>query len=135
MFCKVQNLHLTGAKSVEAAVLDTINSVDLSVSGAASIVLRDLSEYATLPFIAAFSVSRASSADLPKSQEHKPTKRVTYIALTKKVTPLLLDIFLQFRGTVDIYNDETVESILSVRVFVRFTATCFSRSIRRTQFP
>lgn len=117
---------LTTRRRIEVAVLDTINTIDLSVAGTPSIVIRDLSEYATLPFLAAFDVPSPSDpeASPSPSKERKPTRRVTYIALTKKVMPLLLDIFLQFRGTVGIYNDETVESIISVSSVTDNYAMC-----------
>ena len=89
--------------------METICDIDLSVGGAPSLVLRDLSDCATLPFLAAFDVQ----------QEHPPSstvsqKQVTYIALSKKTMPLLVELFLRFKTEKQIYTDGTLEAILSV---------------------
>lgn len=73
--------------------------------GVPSLILRDLSEYATLPFMAAF--------DAP-SQTTKSQKRVSYIALSKKTTPQLVDLFLKFKTNPEIYVNGTLEAVLSV---------------------
>lgn len=73
--------------------------------GVPSLILRDLSEYATLPFMAAF--------DVPSSGT-KPQKRVSYIALSKKTMPQLVDLFLKFKTNPEIYVNGTLEAILSV---------------------
>jgi len=70
-----------------------------------SLILRDLSEYATLPFMAAF--------DAPSSGT-RSQKRVSYIALSKKAMPQLVDLFLQFKANPEIYVNGTLEAILSV---------------------
>lgn len=83
--------------------------------GVPSLVLRDLSEYATLPFMAAF--------DAP-SPSAKPKKRVSYIALSKKTTSQLVDLFLRFKANPEIYVNGTLEAILSVsRVYFLCTIT------------
>lgn len=84
-------------------------SIDLSVSGSSSLVMRDLSEYATLPFIAAFDVQ-------PHSEAQAMQKRVTYIAIAKKTMPMLVDLFLQFKGSREVYINGTVEAILAVSI-------------------
>ena len=81
--------------------------IDLSIPGSPSLVIRDLSEYATLPFMAAFDVQHG-----PRTQS--PPKRITYIALSKKTMPMLVELFLRFKAYVGIYVDGTVESVLSV---------------------
>ncbi|ESK90972.1 hypothetical protein Moror_16370 [Moniliophthora roreri MCA 2997] len=91
---------------LQTAVMDTINSIDLSSPGSPSLVLQDLSEFSTLPFLAAFDV-----APNPKSQT--PQKRVTYIALAKKTMPLLVDLCLRFKDKAEIYVDGTLEAVLS----------------------
>ncbi|KAF7333497.1 Protein MON2 [Mycena venus] len=75
---------------VQAIVLETIVDIDLSATGCPSLIMRDLSEFATLPFLAAFDVPAN-----PKSQT--PQKRITYIALAKK----------------EIFTDGTIEAVLS----------------------
>ena len=78
--------------------------------GVPSLILRDLSEYATLPFIAAF--------DVPSSGA-KPQKHVSYIALSKKTMPQLVDLFLTFKENPEIYADGTLEVMLSVSRITR----------------
>ncbi|EKM74882.1 hypothetical protein AGABI1DRAFT_65220 [Agaricus bisporus var. burnettii JB137-S8] len=91
---------------VQSLVLETLMSVDLSVAGSPSLVMRDLSEYVTLPFMAAFDVQS-------HSQARAPQKRVTYIALAKKTMPMLVDLFLQFKSSPEVYLDGTVEALLA----------------------
>jgi len=75
--------------------------------------MNDLSEYITLPFLAAFDVptSNTMTANMQKSAQ----KRVTYIALSKKTMPRLVDLYLQFKSELAIYVDGTLESVISVR--------------------
>lgn len=87
--------------------MGTIEDIDLSVPGSPSVVLRDLSEYATLPFLAAFDVEV-----VPKSQT--PPKRITYIAISKKTLPMLVRLFIKFKNQPEIYIDGTLEAVLSV---------------------
>ncbi|KAG7085465.1 hypothetical protein E1B28_003026 [Marasmius oreades] len=91
---------------LQTAIMDTITGIDLSLQGSPSLVLKDLSEFTTLPFLAAFDVPQ-----LPGSQT--PKRRVTYIALAKKTMPLLVELVVKFKGSVDIYVDGTVESVLA----------------------
>ncbi|CAK5277941.1 unnamed protein product [Mycena citricolor] len=91
---------------VQTIVVETISEIALEASGVPSLVMRDLSEYATLPFLAAF-----DGPPDPKSQT--PPKRVTYIALTKRIMPLLVDLFLRFKEREEIYIDGTIEAVLS----------------------
>ena len=98
--------------------MDTIKDIDLSVPGAPSLVMRDLSEYSTLPFLAAFDVISPSSSTGPGSSTSTPPKRVTYISLAKKTMPLLVELYQRFKDTPAIYIDGTVEAVLSVRFFL-----------------
>ena len=104
---------------MQAVVLDTIVDIDLSIPGSPSLVIRDLSEYATLPFLAAFDVQ-------PGPRNQSPPKRVTYIALSKKTMPMLVELFLRFKDNVGIYVDGTVESVLSVSplFYITFCLHC-----------
>jgi hypothetical protein len=45
--------------------------------------------------------------------------KVTYIAVCKKVMPVVSQLYLRYKKLVDIYADGTVEAILSVCVFVK----------------
>lgn len=91
--------------------------IDLSIPGSASLVMRDLSEYATLPFLAAFDVQ-------PHLKSQTPQKRITYIALAKKTMPMLVDLYLRFKEVSAIYVDGTLESVLSVLGFSCLFPTC-----------
>lgn len=84
---------------------EVIQDIDIASPGVPSLILRDLSEYATLPFMAAFDVPSSST---------KPQKRVSYIALSKKTMPQLVDLFLKFKANPEIYTNGTLEAILSV---------------------
>jgi hypothetical protein len=99
--------------------MDTITNIDLVVPGSPSLIMRDLADYTTLPFLAAFDVQIH-----PKNHQHQtPQKRVTYIALSKKTMPMLVELFLKFKSNVKIYTDGTLESILSVGILLCF---CFT---------
>ncbi|KAF9445437.1 hypothetical protein P691DRAFT_805683 [Macrolepiota fuliginosa MF-IS2] len=91
---------------VQAVVLETLTGIDLSIPRSSSLIMRDLSEYVTLPFIAAFDVQ-------PHPKMQTPQKRVTYIAIAKKTMPMLVELFLQFKSSLEIYVDGTVEAILA----------------------
>lgn len=94
---------------LQTAVVSTIESIDLSVPGSSSLVMKDLSEYATLAFLAAFDVQPQPNSHTPQT----PQKRVTYIGLSKKVMPMLVELFMRFRVSREIYADGTVEAVLS----------------------
>lgn len=95
-------------------VMDTIVGIDLSISGSSSLVMRDLSEYATLPFLAAFDVQPTLTPPSGKNQTSQ--KRITYIAVAKKTMPMLVDLFFQFKDRAEIYVDGTLEAVLSVGI-------------------
>ncbi|KAJ3930574.1 MAG: hypothetical protein NXY57DRAFT_300956 [Lentinula lateritia] len=91
---------------VQTVVMTTIGSIDLSGSGIPSLVLRDLSEFATLPFLAAFDIP-------PDPKSSTPSKRITYIALAKKTMPKLVELCLQFKDRLELYSEGTIEAVLS----------------------
>ena len=90
---------------VQVAATEVIREINMASPGVPSLILHDLSEYATLPFMAAF--------DVPSSGV-KPQKRVSYIALSKKTMPQLVDLFLKFKTNPEIYTNGTLEAVLSV---------------------
>lgn len=98
--------------------MDAVTGIDLSLKGCPSLIMRDLSEYATLPFMAAFDVQSAPLSAAPdiSARNPVPQKRITYIGLVKKTMPMLVDLFLRFKESTDIYADGTLEAILSVSV-------------------
>ncbi|KAF7985483.1 hypothetical protein HWV62_5261 [Athelia sp. TMB] len=98
-----------GLTPVQTVVMDAFAGIDLSVPGAPSLFMRDLSEFSTLPFLAAFDVQPPSGS----TKTAAPQKRITYIGLVKKTMPLLVDLFSRFKENVDIYADGTLETVLS----------------------
>ena len=113
------------AYMTQTVVLETIENIDLSIPGAPSLVLHDLSSYATLPFIAAFEVSSVTSAQhtdsaiAPAAPTRAAQSRVTYIALSKRTMPMLVDLYLRFKDQAAIYTDGTLEAICSVSLCLR----------------
>ncbi|KAK2460493.1 hypothetical protein APHAL10511_007499 [Amanita phalloides] len=90
---------------LQSVVVDTILSIDLSIAGSPSLVIRDLSEYTTLPFLASFELQGQNSKTGPS--------KITYIALAKKMMPLLVELYSRFKDSVNVYMDGTVEALLS----------------------
>ncbi|KAK0468574.1 hypothetical protein IW261DRAFT_1518270 [Armillaria novae-zelandiae] len=91
---------------LQSVVMETISAIDLSVTGSPSLIMRDLSEFATLAFLAAFDVQMSSGSQIPQ-------KRITYIALSKRTMPMLVDLFTKYKDLVAIYVDGTLEAVLS----------------------
>lgn len=91
---------------LQSVVMETISAIDLSATGSPSLIMRDLSEFATLAFLAAFDVQMSSGSQIPQ-------KRITYIALSKRTMPMLVDLFTKYKGPVAIYVDGTLEAVLS----------------------
>jgi hypothetical protein len=78
--------------------------------------MKDLAEFITLPFLAAFDVPSTNPTNM--NPQKSAQKRVTYIALSKKTMPKLVDLYLQLKTEAAIYTDGTVESIISVRALL-----------------
>ena len=100
--------------------MDTVNSIELTETGAPSHILGDLSEYATLAFIASFDVPQThrEGAKLSATLQLPGTvlpqhKQITYIALAKMCIPRIAELFLQFKEKDEVFVDGTVESVLS----------------------
>lgn len=90
--------------------------------------MRDLSQFITLAYLAAFDVQSDAKDRAPPTAQ----KRVTYIAVSKKTMPLLVDLFMRFKTNVDVYTDSTVESVLSVsRNFVCVVGSAMLISLYR----
>ncbi|KAG9118878.1 hypothetical protein FRC07_006393, partial [Ceratobasidium sp. 392] len=98
-----------GLTPVQSVVMDAVLEFKLEFSGVPSLVLTDLSEFATLAFLASFDVPDTN----PTTSSGRPPRRVTYIALAKRVMPILVEIYGRFKGSPDIYQDGTIDSILS----------------------
>lgn len=100
--------------------MDTVDSIELTEPGAPSHILRDLSEYATLAFIASFDVPQThrQSVKLAAVVQAPGTapplhKRITYIALAKMCMPKMAELFLQFKEKDEVFVDGTVEAVFS----------------------
>ena len=107
--------------------MEAVSAIDLSGEHVPALVLRDLSDYATLPFLAAFDVPGVGgpSKGTPKLLQGS-RKRITYIALTKKTMPLIVDLYLKYQDQLDIYTDGTFEAILTVCVVELVFSTNFN---------
>ncbi|PCH34907.1 hypothetical protein WOLCODRAFT_27538 [Wolfiporia cocos MD-104 SS10] len=98
---------------VQAVVIEAIDNIEQSAPGVPSLLLRDFSEFATLPFLAAFDVQSSLPARSDAPQQRTNQKRVTYIALSKRIMPKLVDLFMKFKASPTVYSDGTLESIIS----------------------
>lgn len=110
-------LYLTFFKAI---VFDTVQSVNMDATGVPSLVMRDLAEFVTLPFLGAFDVPPPPPApNAPSTSQAAPVRstsqKVTYIALGKKAMPYLVALFLKFKDRNEIYIDGTLEQIVAVR--------------------
>lgn len=76
--------------------------------------MRDLSEFITLPFLAAFPVPVMSPATPATPMATSSQKQVTYIGLSKKVMPLIVELYTRFKDDLEIYEDGTLEAVFSV---------------------
>ena len=98
--------------------MEAVGGIELTETGTPSHILRDLSEYATLAFIASFDVpevpkheAKLAATTSPSAQQQQ--KRITYIALAKICMPKLAELFLQFKDKDEVFVDEIVEAVLS----------------------
>ena len=89
--------------------MQAVEAIKLTVRFSPSLLLSDLSEFATLAFVAAFDVEDIS--DTPPSTA---AKQVTYIAPAKYAMPKLVELYLSHKTQLDIYNDGTLARVLSV---------------------
>lgn len=106
-------LDIDGLSPVQAVVLDAIADINLTGSGIPSLILRDLSEFSTLPFMAAFHVPILSPSSPATPIAAPSQKQVTYIALSKKVIPHMVELYMRFKDDLDIYEDGTLEAVFS----------------------
>ncbi|KAI6043590.1 hypothetical protein EDC04DRAFT_668532 [Pisolithus marmoratus] len=104
---------IDGLTPLQASILETVESIELTAPGVPSLVIRDLSEYVTLPFLAAFHPDQPGAAVPGTPVPASARKQVTYIGLSKKAMPSLVDMYLRFRDHTEIYEDGTLEAVLS----------------------
>lgn len=120
-----------GLSPVQNVVLEVMTDVQLSPSGSASLVIKDLAECASLPFLAAFDAPRDSRFQTPQ-------RRITYIAVAKKIMPMLVQLYLRFKDSAEIYADGTVESILSaysIPVKLKYDCPAPSKAAKKEDPP
>lgn len=92
----------------QASVIDIVQAIDLAESGVPSLIMRDLSEFSSLAFLAGCHTHPETPA--PTSTR----KHVTYIGLSKKTMPTLVELYMRFKDHAEIYEDGTLEAVLSV---------------------
>lgn len=96
---------------VQSAVYDALQALQLaSLPGLPSLVLVDLADYATLAYYAGFTVEGAVS------KSTSVPKQVTYIALSKKAMPRVVELCDAFKTETQLYSDGTIEHVLSVSI-------------------
>jgi hypothetical protein len=78
--------------------------------------MKDLAYFVTLAFSGTV---RSPVVDAPPESRIK-SKPLTYIALCKRVMPLLAHMYSRFKGSSDIYADGTVGAILAVRTGIYY---------------
>ncbi|OJA16091.1 hypothetical protein AZE42_05645 [Rhizopogon vesiculosus] len=102
-----------GLTPVQVVVLDAIADINLKASGVPSLIVRDLSEFITLPFLAAFYVPIMSPGSPATPTATSSQKQVTYIGLSKRVMPLIVELYMRFKDDLEIYEDGTLEAVFS----------------------
>ncbi|KAF7724885.1 hypothetical protein EC973_000598 [Apophysomyces ossiformis] len=95
---------------LQEAVLEAIQSVDMSSPGVPPLILMDLSEYMTLAFLSPQDEVQKSRGYIPPGQRKFST--VTYIALNKKCTKLVSSLFKAHVNDISLYTDGVFERII-----------------------
>ena len=98
----------------QASIIDIVQAIDLAESGIPSLIMRDLSEFSLLAFLAGCHahptlVSGPETPVLTSMHKH-----VTYIRLSKKMMPMLVELYMQFKDHAKTYKDGTLEAVLLV---------------------
>lgn len=101
----------------QASIIDIVQDIDLAESGMPSLIMRDLSEFSALAFLVGFHAHPilAPAPGSPITPLLTSTrKHVTYIGLSKKTMPMLVELYMRFKDDAEIYEDGTLEAVLSV---------------------
>ncbi|GAA6023836.1 hypothetical protein JCM11491_006311 [Sporobolomyces phaffii] len=102
-----------GLMPLQQAVLEVVAVIKLdAVPGAVAAVLTDLAEYLTLAFVAPFDAPPTTTTT-GRVHAGPPPPRVTFIALTKEVTPHVLWLYQKYRDDPSIYEQGAVEKMLA----------------------
>ncbi|CEG64314.1 hypothetical protein RMATCC62417_01309 [Rhizopus microsporus] len=95
---------------LQEAVLDAVQVLDMGMPGVPPLVIADLSEYMTLAFLSPPEDKQKSRGYIPPSQRKFST--VTYIALNKKCSHLIAELFKQHAHVLSMYTDGVFERII-----------------------
>jgi hypothetical protein len=99
---------------LQEAILDALCVIDMTVPGVA-VVLNDLADYMSLAFLSPnhdnMIAQLANTTPIPPSQRKHST--VTYIALNKKCTKLVLDFFKRFSNQLELYQQGVFVKIIA----------------------
>ncbi|CAM0141230.1 unnamed protein product [Umbelopsis sp. WA50703] len=110
---------------LQEAVLDAICSLDKTVSSVAAI-LTDLADYMSLAFLSPSSDNTmhtmANSSPIPPSQRKHSS--VTYIALNKRCTKLVLQYFQDFSVHLELYQGVFVKIVSSLGIPMKLKYDC-----------
>ncbi|KZT52790.1 hypothetical protein CALCODRAFT_475492 [Calocera cornea HHB12733] len=109
-------LDVDSLSPCQAAILRVVEVLDENVAGTISLVLKELAYYARLAFLPFANVLKTpATAVLPSSSTTKTTsaRQATYIAVAKAAMPSLVTRFSLSWTKAELYNDGTVEAIVS----------------------
>lgn len=96
---------------LQEAVLEAVQTLDMNTPGVPSLVLADLAEYMTLAFLSpSEDGSNKNRGYIPPSQRKFST--VTYIALNKKCSTLVADLFKAHAHVVSLYTEGVFERMI-----------------------
>ncbi|KAI9311027.1 hypothetical protein BX666DRAFT_2000015 [Dichotomocladium elegans] len=96
---------------LQEAVLKVIRRLDMDVPGIPALVLRDLSVYMTLGFVS-LQQENGQKANGSTSTGPRRFTTVTYIALNKKATKLVVEYFKSYADDLSLYSEGVFERII-----------------------
>lgn len=91
---------------LQEATLDVIQELDMQNPGVPPLVLRDLAEYMTLAFLS------PTVQDDKKPPSQRRFSSVTYIAINKRCSQLVADLFKKHHANLALYSEGVFERIL-----------------------
>ncbi|KAI8376178.1 uncharacterized protein BYT42DRAFT_573702 [Radiomyces spectabilis] len=95
---------------LQEAILEVFQVLDMQNPGVAPLVLMDLSEYMTLAFLSPQDDPQKSKAYIPPNQRKFST--VTYIALNKRCSTIVAELFKSHVDNPVLYSDGVFERII-----------------------
>ncbi|KAI9254748.1 hypothetical protein EDC94DRAFT_678828 [Helicostylum pulchrum] len=96
---------------LQEAVLEAVQTLDMNVTGVPPLVLADLAEYMTLAFLSPPEDGQNKNRGyIPPSQRKFST--VTYIALNKKCSSLVANLFKLHANVLDLYTEGVFERMI-----------------------